>query len=358
MAEGTRVPQGGELHRQLVAAMSDLSGGPHEGRRTVHAKGVWAEGTFTGDPRGHCALSSAVAADRRRRAGADPILEGQRQARVARRRPRRRRDGGEAADTESDEWDIVAAGPPVFVARTPEDFLELLRLRKPDPETGQPDMEALGEFLGRHPEAQLAIQSTLGAEPPASFVTVPYFSPHAFALDRRRRRTRPGCAGAGAPSPARSASPTTRRASAGRNYLREELEARLAAGPAAMELIFQLAGRGRLADGSHRALARRARDRSSPARLEITARRRGPRGRRAHRGLRPDPSPGRDRAVRRPDPPRPAAGVLRLGVPPPRPRRLTRHGEPDPRDLVDPGLGGGARSCSPRSSASRRSSRC
>ena len=48
MPEGNDgVPQGEAIHRQLVEAMGDLSGGPHEGRRTVHAKGVWAEGTFT-----------------------------------------------------------------------------------------------------------------------------------------------------------------------------------------------------------------------------------------------------------------------------------------------------------------------
>ena len=65
------------------------------------------------------------------------------------------RDGGGMAvklrPPGADEWDIIAVGPPVFVARTVDDFLELLRLRKPDPETGQPDMAALGEFLGQAP---------------------------------------------------------------------------------------------------------------------------------------------------------------------------------------------------------------
>ena len=227
MAEGTEdVPQGGELHRQLIAAMSDLSGGPHEGRRTVHAKGVWAEGTFTATPEA-TALSSASQLT----GDAVPALIRFSKASGKPDQHDASRDGGGMAvklRTDSDEWDIVATGPPVFVARTPEDFLELLRLRKPDPETGQPDMEALGEFLGRHPEAQLAIQSTLGAEPPASFVTVPYFSPHAFALVAgdgkrdlgpvelapRRRRGAPlrrGGARAGPQPPARGAGGPARR---------------------------------------------------------------------------------------------------------------------------------------------------
>ena len=243
MAEGTyQVPEGGEIHRQLIEAMSDLSGGPHEGRRTVHAKGVWAEGTFTGTPEAaalcavpHLAGEPVPALIRFSKASGNP------EAHDA------GRDGGGMAvklrPEGADEWDIVATGPPVFVARTVEDFLELLRLRKPDPETGQPDMEALGEFLGRHPEAQLAISSTLGAEPPASFVTVPYYSPHAFAVGDSsgaetwvRWRWHPAAGEARLPDDEARA--------LGRDYLRDDLESRLGDGPAVMELVFQLRGEG------------------------------------------------------------------------------------------------------------------
>ena len=231
------------------------------------------------------------------------------------------RDGGGMAVklrslTEGDEWDLVAVGPPVFVSRTVEDFLELLRLRKPDPDTGQPDMEKLGEFLGRHPEAQLAIQSTLGAEPAASFVTVPYHSPHAFRLSDAsggetwvRWRWRPVA------GEERISDDEARER--GRDYLGEELESRLAAGTAAMELIFQIAtGEDSLTDPTE--LWPDERETIVAGTLELTAVVGRPRGRRAHRGLRPHPAPGRDRALRRPDPQRPAQGVLRLGLPPPR----------------------------------------
>jgi catalase len=261
------VPQGGELHRQLIAAMSDLSGGPHEGRRTVHAKGVWAEGTFTATPEA-TALSSASQLT----GDTVPALIRFSKASGKPDQHDASRDGGGMAvklRTESDEWDIVATGPPVFVARTPEDFLELLRLRKPDPETGQPDMEALGEFLGRHPEAQLAIQSTLGAEPPASFVTVPYFSPHAFALvagDGKQTWVR----WSWRPGAGEERLPDEEARERGRNYLREELEARLAAGPATMELIFQLAGEDdSLTDPTE--LWPAERESFVAARLEVTA---------------------------------------------------------------------------------------
>jgi catalase len=232
------LPEGDEsLAEQLVAAMSDIYG-EHAGRRALHAKGVWAEGAFTATPEA-AALCAAP------HLGGDPVpalvrfskASGDPEAHDA------GRDGGGMATklrpAGAQEWDIVAVGPPVFVARTPEDFLELLRLRKPDPESGQPDMEGLGEYLGRHPEAQLAIQSTLGAEPPASYATVPYHSPHAFRLV--------SAAGDGTwvrwswrPAGGEERLPDDEARARGREYLREELEVRLRAGIATMELLFRL----------------------------------------------------------------------------------------------------------------------
>src|SRR4051794_20876881 len=76
--------------------------------------------------------------------------------------------------------DIVALTIPCFFARTPEDFLEFTRLRKPDPETGQPNMEKLGSWLGEHPEAQQSVQAAVGASPPDSYATAAYNSIHSF----------------------------------------------------------------------------------------------------------------------------------------------------------------------------------
>jgi catalase len=233
--------EGGDVYQQLVDAMSELSG-RHEGRRTVHAKGVWCEGTFTpGDEAAGLSRAAALAGDpvpaliRFSSASGDPEVH-----------DAQRSGGGMAVKLRpegGDEWDIVATGPPVFVSRTPEDFLELLRLRKPDPETGQPDMEALGEYLGRHPEAQLAIQSSVGVEPPASYVTVPYHSPHAFKLlaadgdetwVRWRWRSEAG----------EERLPDDEARARGRDYLGDEIAERLRSGTASFDLILQLAGPG------------------------------------------------------------------------------------------------------------------
>jgi catalase len=76
--------------------------------------------------------------------------------------------------------DMVALTLPVFFARTPEDFLEFTQARKPDPETGLPDAEKLGAWLGAHPEAGPAIQAAVTAPPPASYAGCVYNGIHSF----------------------------------------------------------------------------------------------------------------------------------------------------------------------------------
>ena len=142
-----------------------------------------------------------------------------------------------------DEADILGTTNPAFVTRTPEEFLELLRLRRPDPETGQPDMEKLGAFLAAHPESQPAIQATIGSEPPASFAQLAYRSPHSFKLV--------DAAGEGTwvryrwrPEAGEALIPDDEARERGRDYLREELAERLRGGPAGFELLFQIAAEG------------------------------------------------------------------------------------------------------------------
>src|SRR5688500_2839670 len=132
MAEGgDGVPQGEPIHEDLVAAMADIYGS-HPGARALHAKGVWARGIFT-------ATAEAARLSEARHLSGDEIpalvrfsnASGKPEAHDGERNGggmavKLRAEGGE-------EWDVIGVGPPVFVARTVEDFLELLRLRRPDP---------------------------------------------------------------------------------------------------------------------------------------------------------------------------------------------------------------------------------
>lgn len=226
----------GDLYEQIIAATDGLYGA-HDGRRALHAKGSWCEGTFTATPEAtrlsrafHLRGEPIAALIRFSNAGGEPEADdAQREAR------------GFAVKLRGDgeETDILATTTPAFVTRTPEDFLDLIRLRRPDPETGQPDFERLGAWLGEHPEAQTAIQATLGAEPLASFATATYFSPHTFWLvDTDGERTPVRYRWLPAAGEQHISDDDARER--GHDYLHAELAERLASGPFSFELRLQL----------------------------------------------------------------------------------------------------------------------
>jgi catalase len=165
-----------ELAEQAVDAINDISG-RHEGHRAAHAKGTLLTGTFTPSDAGlttaaHMQSEPVRVTARVSNGGGDPGI------------PDYAKEGRGLAVKfylpDGSKTDIVALSLPCFFARTPEDFLEFTRARKPDPETGQPDFEKLGAWLQAHPEAGQAIQAALSAEPPESYATVAYNSIHSF----------------------------------------------------------------------------------------------------------------------------------------------------------------------------------
>jgi catalase len=229
-----------DIYDRLIKAASAIDG-LHPGSRVLHAKGTWCEGTFTASPDAARLSRAAIfsgdtvtALIRLSNSGGKPTShDASRAGRGMAVKLRPNGPGGEG------ETDILAVTTTVFVARNTEDFLELLEARRPDPDTGQPDMERLGAYLGAHPEAQTSIQETLGSEPPASFATIPYYSPHTFKLlDQAgngtwvRYRWRPEAE--------ERRLPDDDARELGRDYLREELSARLEDGPARFELLLQV----------------------------------------------------------------------------------------------------------------------
>jgi len=227
-----------DLYEQIIAAVDGVEGG-HEGRRALHSKGSWYEGTFTAAPGAaersrafHLQGEPVAALIRFSNASGNPEAnDGAREGRGFAVKLR----SGDA------ETDILATSSVAFVTRTPEDFLELMRLRRPDPETGEPDFEKLGAWLGEHPETQPAIQSTLGSDPLASFATTRYFSPHTFFLvdadgNRTPARLR------WVPEAGEERISDEQAAERGRDYLHDELPERLAEGPVGFELRLQLPG--------------------------------------------------------------------------------------------------------------------
>ncbi|HJR18385.1 MAG TPA: catalase family peroxidase [Actinomycetota bacterium] len=229
------------LAEDLVAAFNALFG-DHEGLRAVHAKGTCCTATFTATPdaaaltRAPHMQGEAVGATVRFSNGSgDPA------AHDAGREPR-----GMAIKLHLDErrsTDIVAINQPTFVVRTPEEVLEFLRLRKPDPETGQPDIQALIAFVAARPESQRAAQLLVSAPPVASFLETEYFALHAFRFVNAADEGRFGKYRITPDRGVRTLAPEEAEALSS-DYLREELVTTVAAGSASFSMFIRLAADG------------------------------------------------------------------------------------------------------------------
>jgi catalase len=230
-----------QLALDLVAAFDAVFGGD-PGVRAAHAKGTCCDATFMATPQA-AALSRAphlqgapVRATVRFSNGS-----GDATAPDAGREPR-----GMAVRFHLDErrsTDVVSINQPVFIVRTPEEVLEFMRLRKPDPETGKLNLEALGAFVAARPESQRAVEILIAGPPIASFLQTDYFAIHAFRFVDADGNGRFGRYRWVADAGVVTLTPDEARAR-DRDYLRDDLLARLAAGPATFTLRITLAGDG------------------------------------------------------------------------------------------------------------------
>lgn len=228
------------LAQEAVDAILDTFG-EHPGR-AVHIKGAWARGTFTGTPEG-AALCRApfLAGD-----PVDALVRFSTGGGVPHAHDGERDGRGIAVKlflADGSVTDLLGISVPAFSSRTPEDFIEFVRLAKRDPETGLPDLDKLGPYLEAHPETMASVQNRFATLPPASWTELVYNGIHAFrwlAADGSARWVRarwvPEAAGEGiSDEEAMGRDP---------DYLSAELRERLTAGPAAYTLVARLAAEG------------------------------------------------------------------------------------------------------------------
>ncbi|MDX6608019.1 MAG: catalase [Solirubrobacterales bacterium] len=225
-------------------ALNAANGGPNPGFRAVHAKGTVCKGTFTPTPEasrlsraGHLQGEPVEATVRFSNASGNP------------RTPDAHAIAGRGMAVkfhlpDGDATDIVAVPLVVFLARTPEDFLEFTRARIPHPETGQPDAEKLGAYLAAHPETGIAVQKGMSKiAPTTSFATSDYRALHAFCLvdadggEHWGRYT-------WEPEAGTEYLTDEQRDAAPRDYLQDEIRERLGSGIARFTLEFTLAREG------------------------------------------------------------------------------------------------------------------
>jgi catalase len=239
--------------------------GRHAGRRALHAKGTLCSGSFT-------ATEAAARLTRAAHMQGTPVAV---TARVS---------NGSGAPDEPDyapgvrglavkfylpdgsRTDVLAQSSARFPVRTPEAFIALIAAEAPGPAR----LLRLPAFIATHPEMLPAMPALLAAQkPPASYATCDYYGVHAFKWvpasgDARfvRYTWVPQARAA-----ALSGGDAKRR---GRDYLQEEIAARLAREPVRFDLRLQIAQPGDRVDDPT-AVWPASRERVIAGTLELTA---------------------------------------------------------------------------------------
>ncbi|MFT9016479.1 MAG: catalase family peroxidase [Acetobacter sp.] len=171
-------------HRLTQTGMIDALhtvDGVHPGFRSNHAKGVCVTGWFEGSGQAS-ALSTASVFGRERSAvvgrfalaGGMPF-QPDAPAKVRSMALRLMPPHGH-------EWRMGLNDIPVFVARTPQDFHDLLLATRPDPATGKPDPARVGPFMATHPDTARALAQIGHRTLSSGFADDSYLSLNTFRL--------------------------------------------------------------------------------------------------------------------------------------------------------------------------------
>ena len=254
----------------LADALED-NGGIHPQFRRAHAKGLCFAGHFTANGAGQ-ALSSAGAL----RAGTYPVFG------------RFSTGGGNplAGDGrnvfhamalqitagDGQVWRMALDHTPIFPVATPQAFVALQVAGTPDPATGKPDPAKMKAYLAGHPETRAYQAYIAAATLPDSFANGTYYSINAFRLvdaAGQRRTVRWWFA----PAAPLHGLDKAHLADLPRDYLFDEMTARLGKGAARWTMVVQLAAPG---DRTDNATVQWPADRQTVAVGELTIERTSP----------------------------------------------------------------------------------
>jgi catalase len=178
VADDKTAEQAKPVTEQLVDTLTTLSGGPHAGFRSNHAKGVMLEGSFK-----PAAQAASISKAAHLQKADSPVLVRFSDATGVPNIPDANGNAfpkGIAIRFQLEDGlttDIVSISVNNFPAATPEDFLGLLNaVRDSQNSTAKPS--PVEQFLGSHPAALKFVTTPKPA--PVSFATQPFFGVNAF----------------------------------------------------------------------------------------------------------------------------------------------------------------------------------
>lgn len=172
---------------QVVTALEGTFG-VTPGERRNHTKGTCALGEFAGSPEAAAYSRSALFSGKRipvvarfSLAGGNPKAPDT--AKSAR---------GMALEFKFPDGSLqhmTMLNTPIFGARYPQTFLDMIVAMKPDPATGKPDPEKIKAFKAAHPDNLAQAEFLDSHAPPASYATCAYFGIHTFKFINRDNKT-------------------------------------------------------------------------------------------------------------------------------------------------------------------------
>lgn len=227
------------LTPQDATAAEHFAFGRHPGFRALHAKGLVLAGTFAATPEAarltraaHLQGEPVPVTARFSNGGGDP--------RAPDTAPDVRGLAVKFYLPDGSRTDVVAQTAPRFPVRTPEAFVEMIRALG----AGRRAAIELPRFIARHPEAISKLVANAGAlRAPRSYASVPYYAVHAYRFVDAHGAGRYGRYTL-APEHAEPRLWPHQVRGRGRDYLQDELRARLQRGPVRMLLTLQVAAAG------------------------------------------------------------------------------------------------------------------
>lgn len=223
---------------QLVDALEGVFG-RHAGQRRSGAKGVCATGEFVATGAG-AAFTTASTLQRNARS---PVVArfsiGGGNPAAPDNAPSVRGLSLSLAGPGGDAHEFVLINTPVFSARTPESFVNYLRVRAPDPTTRTMNAQAVGAANAANPDWTPQIAYLRDNPPPASYATSAYFGVNSFVLTNRQGRKQVA-RWTFEPVAGRIGLTPEERQARGANFLGDELRGRVAQRPAEWRVLLQL----------------------------------------------------------------------------------------------------------------------
>jgi catalase len=230
------------LTQERVVDRFEQVSGVHPGFRRNHAKGVCVTGTFESNGQGVRLSKAAVfqpgrvpVLGRFSLGGGNPQMTDEPTSVLAMALSLRP-PGGE-------EWRMAMIHLPIFVVKDLQGFYEQLLATKPDPRTGKPDPDKVSAFAAAHPEFVRAMQVIKSGPSPSGFATATYNGLNAFRFINAAGEATPvrwsmvASEAPAAATPAQLKSPD-------KNYLFDDMIARLERGPLQWHLVLTLAQPG------------------------------------------------------------------------------------------------------------------